>query len=365
MHDVRQLRVPWPDYEISAPAAPFPADAIPPPLSYPDPVYVRIPDRGTALVSDAIDRFLVQRGVASELASEPYRLPGPLQASAPYVLVACNAGRMVFNGDVVGMRGDPLPPLPEKGAPLRLHRARFFDAQCSNDLCTLRITHRGTGGELDPRRALLTGADGHLRTLAGSVLADAAGVSTLAVTADGAARPGQAVAARRGQPRAAGPVGQRFAGSARSGSRPDRDPPGHPCAAACSGNCARRPASARARSGAPSSWASRAEWNGAPNLSSAGLTVLSQTAGRTWPGHLPRACGDRLYSGGTLTLRIDLDVLGRELAEGAELLTAPGPAPADPGGGGAAAAARRARGRPAGEPEPQQGIMPRGEPRAG
>lgn len=115
MRDVRQLRVPWPDYEISAPAAPFPVDAIPPPLSYPDPVYVRIPDRGTALVSDAIDRFLVQSGVASELAREPYRLPGPLQASAPYVLAACNAGRVVFYGDVVGMRGDPLTPRARGG----------------------------------------------------------------------------------------------------------------------------------------------------------------------------------------------------------------------------------------------------------
>ena len=86
-----------------------PRHAIPPPLSYPGPACVRLPDRGTALVSDAIDRFLVRGGIASELAGEPYRLSGPLQASAPYVLAACNAGRVVFNGDVVGMRGDPLP----------------------------------------------------------------------------------------------------------------------------------------------------------------------------------------------------------------------------------------------------------------
>jgi hypothetical protein len=71
-------------------------------------------------------------------------------------------------------------------APLRLHVARFSDFQCSNDLCALRITHRSTGEEFDLRQNLLTDAHGHLRTLADSVLADAIGVSTLAVTADGA-----------------------------------------------------------------------------------------------------------------------------------------------------------------------------------
>ena len=160
MRDVRQLRLPWPDYGFSTAGVPFPVEAIQPPRSYPGPVYVRIPERGTALVSDAIDRSLAGGELSWELASQPYRLPGPLRASAPYVLAACNAGRVVFNGDVVGMRGDPLPADSGARAPLGLHRAGFFDAQCSNDLCTLRITHRGTGREFDPRRALLTGADG-------------------------------------------------------------------------------------------------------------------------------------------------------------------------------------------------------------
>jgi 8-oxo-dGTP pyrophosphatase MutT (NUDIX family) len=322
MRDVRQLRVPWPDYEFSAPAAPFPVDAIPPPLSYPGPVYVRIPDRGTALVSDAIDRFLVQSGVASELASEPYRLPGPLQASAPYVLAACNTGRVVFNGDVVGMRGDPLPPVPGARAPLRLHGARFFDAQCSNDLCTLRITHRGTGGELDPRRALLTGADGHLRTLAGSVLADAAGVSTLAVTADGAAvlvRQSRHNAASPGllAPPGSGSLDPRDLGPGRTGILQDilrRGMQRELCE-----ETGIRPG--EIRSTIVVGFARWMERGAKPEFS--GLTALSVTADDL-AGRLPRASGDRLYSGGTLTLRIDPDALGRELAEGAELLTAPG-----------------------------------------
>ena len=81
--DVHQIGLRWPDYEFSAPAAPFPADAVPPPPSYPDPVYLRIPGRGTALVSDPIDQALPGPGLASELAREPYRLPESLEAAAP------------------------------------------------------------------------------------------------------------------------------------------------------------------------------------------------------------------------------------------------------------------------------------------
>ena len=94
-------------------------------------------------------------GLVSELAREPYRLPESLRAAAPSVLQACNHGRLVFNGEVVGMRGDPLPPICGRVTPIRLHTARFFDSQCSNDLCALRITHRDSGEDCDPRPSLL------------------------------------------------------------------------------------------------------------------------------------------------------------------------------------------------------------------
>ncbi len=323
MHQFRRL---WPDYEFSAPAAPFPVDAISPPLSYPGPVYVRIPDRGTALVSDAIDRSLVRGGLVSELASEPYRLPGPLQASTPDVLAACHAGRVVFNGDVVGMRGDPLPPLCGARAPLRLHRARFFDAQCSNDLCTLRITHRGTGGEFDPRRALLTGPDGRLRTLSESVLADAVGVSTLAVTADGAA-----VLVRQSRRNAASPG---LLAPPGSGSLDPRDP--GPGRTGILQDILRRGMQRELgeetgirpdeiRNTIVVGFARWMERGAKPEFF--GLTELSATTGDL-AGRRPRGAPDRLYSGGTLMVRMDLDALGRELAAGTDLLDVPGlPAP--------------------------------------
>ncbi len=351
MHDARPFRLPWQDYEFSAPAAPFPVDAIPPPLSYPDAAYARIADRGTALVSDTVDQALARHGIAADLDGEPYRLPGPLEACAPPVLAACNAGRVVFNGDVVGMRGDPLPPAPGAPAPagtaqagtaqagtaqagtaqvspvpvsparVRLHIARFFDAQCSNDLCTLRITHRGTGGEFDPRPPLLTGPDGRLRTLTESELADAVGVSTLAMTADGAAvlvtqSRHNAASPRLLAPSGSGSLDPGDLGPGRTGILQD---------ILCRGmqrelceETGIRPG--EIRSTVVVGFARWLERGAKPEFF--GLTELSATTGDL-AGRLPRASGDRLYSGGTLTLRIDLDTLGRELADRAELLAAP------------------------------------------
>jgi 8-oxo-dGTP pyrophosphatase MutT (NUDIX family) len=184
MRDLRQLRRRWSDYEFSLIAAPFPVAKILAPLAYPDPVYLHIPGRGTALVSDAIDQVVAEHDLPTTQDEDPYHLPKLLKASAPYVLPVCNHGRLVFNGKVIGMHGDPLPPV---SGPIRLHMARFFDSQCSNEMCGLRITHRGTREEFDPRRNLLTSTDGRLRTLAESDLADVVGISTIALTTDGAA----------------------------------------------------------------------------------------------------------------------------------------------------------------------------------
>ncbi|HTU72003.1 MAG TPA: hypothetical protein VMG38_00655 [Trebonia sp.] len=167
----------WADYEFTASVAPFPARGIPPPRAYPAPLYLHLPGRGTALVSDLIDQALATTSIQARLAADPYRLPECLKATAGQVLRVVNHGRRVFNGQVVGLRNDPLP------GPVTLHLARFFDVQCTNEMCTLRITHRPGGAQLDPRLRLLTDASGRLRTLADSTLANGVGVSTIAVTA--------------------------------------------------------------------------------------------------------------------------------------------------------------------------------------
>ena len=322
MRDLRLLRMRWSDYEFSPTAAPFPVESVPFPASYPDPAYLPVPNRGTALVSDEIDRELVKHDVPSEVAGEPYRLPRLLKASAPYVLPVCNHGRLIFNGKVIGMRGDPLPADSRLATPIRLQVARFFDSQCSNEMCSLRIRHRATGAEFDPRQNLLTNANGHLRTLAESMLADVVGVSTLAVTADGALvlvnqSSRNVASALLLAPSGSGSLDPRDLGQGRTGILQDilrrgmerelREETGI------------RPD--EIRNTAVVGFARWLERGAKPEFF--GLTELSATtadlAGRR---HL--ASDERLYSEGTLTLRIDLDALGRELGQGAELLTAPG-----------------------------------------
>lgn len=185
VRDVRQLRGRWSAYTFSAIAAPFPTDELPPPAAYPDAAYLFVPNRGTALVSDTIDRALWDHEFAVELAEQDYALPPLLRATAPHVLPLRARGRLLFNGPVIGLRGDPLPAVGANRAPLRLQRAKFFDAQCSNELCTLRITQRDTGETVDLRRRALVDAAGRIRSLAASELADIVGISTIARTTDG------------------------------------------------------------------------------------------------------------------------------------------------------------------------------------
>ncbi|MEV6826083.1 hypothetical protein [Amycolatopsis sp. NPDC051102] len=183
--DVRLLRRRWAGFEFTTIAAPFPTAELPPPSAYPESAYLAVPARGTALVSAAIDRDLWTEQHTIDVAEESYRLPPALKATAPHVLPLRARGRLLFNGPIVGMRGDPLPAAGARPAPIRLHRARFFDAVCSNELAALRITRVDTGEEYDLRKAELTDTAGALRALGSSTLADLVGVSTVAFTTDG------------------------------------------------------------------------------------------------------------------------------------------------------------------------------------
>ena len=186
MRDWLELRRRWADYEFTRIAAPFPTATISPPGAYPDPLYLYVPNRGTALVSGPVDQAVASQPMDARLDEDLYRLPKSLKASARYVLPKVNYGRLVFNGKIIGMRGDPLPPESSSPPPIRLHIAEFFDAQCSNEMCTLQVTHRNGERDFDPRVELLTSSNGQLRTLAESILADCIGISTVAFTSDNA-----------------------------------------------------------------------------------------------------------------------------------------------------------------------------------
>jgi 8-oxo-dGTP pyrophosphatase MutT (NUDIX family) len=319
LRDLRQLRHRWSEYEFSSIAAPFPTGSIPPPAAYPDPVYLYVPNRGTALVSDAIDHAIASHDFEMRVDEEPYRLPRTLKASAPYVLPVTSRGRLVFNGKVVGMRSDPLPP-ETFSTPIRLHIAHFFDSQCSNEMCGLRITHRDTGEDFDPRENLLVNANGHLRTLSESTLADIIGISTVAMTTDEALVVVRQTRRNVGSPMLLAPSG--------SGSLHPTDLAQH--GAGLLQDIVRRAMQRELceetgirpdeiRNTTVLGFARWLERGAKPEFF--GLTKLSVTeqdlAERR---HLPS--GERLYSGGIFTVKIDLGALGRELADGSDLLDA-------------------------------------------
>jgi 8-oxo-dGTP pyrophosphatase MutT (NUDIX family) len=318
LRDVAELRRRWSEYEFSAIAAPFPTGRIPPPAAYPDAVYLHVPGRGTALVSDAIDRFIAGKDITAELGEEPYRLPKALRSSARYVLPVCNHGRLVFNGKVIGMRGDPLPPGPSHAPPIRLHVAQFFDAQCSNEMCSLRITHRETGEDFDPRHTLLTSANGHLNTLAESSLADCVGISTIAVTADGGL-----VLVRQTRRNIASALLLAPSGSGSLEPRDIKDKTvqdivRHGMERELCEETGIRPDEIRATR--VTGFARWLERGAKPEF--LGLTELSITASDLAERrHL--ASDERLYTGGTLIITADIAALGRELANGTDLLDAP------------------------------------------
>ncbi|MDI2027115.1 hypothetical protein QFW96_00770 [Saccharopolyspora sp. TS4A08] len=180
---LRGVRGRWAGHDFSPAAEPFPHTEIGVPAAYPESWFVPLAGRGTALLSDDIDHAVRERRFAVRLAERPYRPAPLLRATAPHLPALRSAESPLFNGPVVGLRTDPLPGPGD--AEVRLHRARFFDFQCSNELCGLRIAERGSGEVFDARRALLTDAAGRLRPLDAGELADVVGVSTLAFTTDG------------------------------------------------------------------------------------------------------------------------------------------------------------------------------------
>lgn len=318
MRDPHGFHRRWADYKFSLIDEPFPASDVPPPAAYPAPAYIHLQGRGTALVSDPVDQGLMTTSIPVQLAAEPYQLPEPLKSSAPRVLRVLNHGHLVFNGKIIGLRGDPLPPGAAPGPPVTLHVARFFDAQCSNEMCALRIAHRQTGEELDLRIQLLTNASGHLRTLAESVLADCVGISTVAFTADS-----QLVLVRQARLNTAS--GGLLAPSG-SGSLDPRDlsAPGSLQDILRRGmerelreETGIRPDEIRATR--VTGFARWLERGAKPEFF--GITELSMSA-KDLEQRRRLASDERPYTGGTFTASVDLPVLSQELGNGRDILGA-------------------------------------------
>jgi hypothetical protein len=326
LRDVREVRGRWSDYIFTGIAAPFPTADIKPPAAYPDPIYLYIPGRGTALVSDSIDQSVVNQPMSVQLDEEPYRLPKSLKGSARYVLPKINHGKLVFNGKIIGMRGDPLPPGASPPPPIRLHIARFFDGQCSNEMCNLKVAHLSGERGFDPRVELLTNASGQLHTLAESNLADGIGISTIAVTTDNSI-----VVTRQTSRNIAS---QQLLAPSGSGSLDPRDlgpasiaRPRHEeilQEVLCRGmerelqeeTGIRQNEIRRTKVVGFARWLER---GARPEFF--GITELSITA-QDLEKKRRLNSDERLYTDGIFTLRIDLSELGRELADGTDFLGA-------------------------------------------
>jgi hypothetical protein len=175
----------WSRLQCVAIVSPFPVAEVKPPLGYEDGVYLAVPNRGTMLVHPGTDRMLQEGPVPVRLDETPYRLPAELRELAPLALRTMRAGRVVFNGPMLGLRDDLLPAVSGDSRPLRLVKTSFFMHVCSAELCQYRIVDRVTGTETDIRLTELVDPSGRLVTLGSSRLVNNVGISTLAFTSDG------------------------------------------------------------------------------------------------------------------------------------------------------------------------------------
>ncbi|MFB9903649.1 hypothetical protein [Allokutzneria oryzae] len=319
IRDVRLLRARWSAYDFSTIAAPFPCEELPPPLAYPDAHYLHIPNRGTVMLSAEMDKALQGRRFTVEIDEEPYRLPARLRATAPHVLPLQSRGRLVFNGNVLGMHGEPLPATGTGPGAVRLHRARFFDGQCSNEVCSLRITETATGVEHDLRRHELVDSSGRVRPLSASTLADLVGVSTIAVTTDGFLLATVQSARNSASPLLLAPAGS---GTLEPKDAEDRTDLTEIVRAAMERELLEE-TGLRPEELLTTHVLGFGRWmeRGAkPEFF--GLTLLSVDSERV-RGRKPVGA-ERLYTSAQVLVELDLAALGAQLGAGADLLTAPG-----------------------------------------
>ena len=183
--DVVLARQQWSRLQCVAVVSPFPIAAVQPPLGYEGATYLSVPNRGTMLVHPDADQLLRGDAIPVELDPTPYRLPVELRELAPVALRTMRAGRVIFDGPMLGLRDDLLPAASSGSRPLRLLKTSFFMQVSSAELCQYRIVDRITGEETDIRLMELADPSGRLVTLAASRLANNIGISTLAFTSDG------------------------------------------------------------------------------------------------------------------------------------------------------------------------------------
>lgn len=154
-----------------------------------EPVVVGLPDtqyliHGTAARDDSIDVRLGSMAERFDLRSDEYVLPRSLVQKAPYLLKRVAGSRYPWNDLAVRLEADLSSQTPTEPAFVPLRPVRYFDVLTSNHLSSFEVLINGA--RWDFRREFVYDGAGRFHSLSTSQLANAIGVSTVAVTTDGA-----------------------------------------------------------------------------------------------------------------------------------------------------------------------------------
>jgi hypothetical protein len=158
----------------------FAADELPQVPFLPDVVHAEL---GAVATNATLDEVLAGTPLPLRSADDPYLLPLALSRVAAYLLRRTTSARWPFNGPCVRLDTDLSVDGVLRGDDVVLREVSFFDLLCSNELTGWQV-HRGDVPWDFNSEYVLDRSD-RLMPLAQSELANAVGVSTVAITTDG------------------------------------------------------------------------------------------------------------------------------------------------------------------------------------
>lgn len=180
VRDTRHLARRWSSWRFRRIVPAFAVDELPRVPFLPDVVHAEL---GAVATSAALDEVLAGTPLPVRAAGDPYLLPTALAQVAAYLLRRTTSARWPFNGPCVRLDTDLSVDGVLRGDDVVLREVSFFDLLCSNELTGWQV-HRD-GVPWDFADEFLFDRSDRIMALAQSELANAVGVSTVAITTDG------------------------------------------------------------------------------------------------------------------------------------------------------------------------------------
>jgi len=147
--------------------------------------FIEIPNRGTVLISERVNKVLQEQLIDITLNDRPYRLPHTLRTLAPQAFQLSSKNSVVFNGRLLSMASDIIHSQNSGRSAVTLRTTHYFDSLCSNELCSYKVIHRDTSEEWGIyEKEVCNPKTGKLRSFQDSRLSNHIGISTLAFTRD-------------------------------------------------------------------------------------------------------------------------------------------------------------------------------------